>query len=71
MNRPNVVHDLRNVCSDEPSELREKLALAMDGIAAVFESNGLHKQGNILTAERYLKHAQHFQRLAAAIRGAE
>lgn len=71
MNRPpRIVSDLRSVMAlDYTEEQRSKIAGSLSAIAREFESQGLHYQEHIPTAERYLRNARLFEQLAEAARG--
>lgn len=66
---PARLEDLRTVYSHESPEVRERTAMSLDGIAVALESGALHWQGNESAAERYMRTAKIFARMAAAVRG--
>lgn len=68
MTEPKLVTDLRSVFSDRPYSWKENIVEALSALARVCESEGLHYQAHEPTAERYMKHARFFERLAEAIR---
>lgn len=65
---PKLVTDLRSLFSGHTDEQRSSISQELLNIACEFESQGLHYQANEPTAERYMKHARFFERLAEAIR---
>lgn len=69
MNLKQLEDDIKSIYSDESRDLRESLAKPLDGIASLFGEHGLHRQENIPVADRYLRNAALFERLAEAIRG--
>lgn len=70
MNMPRLAQDLRSIFAND-FDNREDVVNALRGIAVRFESQGLHSQGHAPTADRYIAHAEKFNKMADAIQGAE
>lgn len=68
MTEPKPITDIKSVFSDHTRTQKAHLAMALEALASEFESQGLHYQSHIPTAERYMEHARLFERLAEAIR---
>lgn len=69
MNMPRLAQDLRTLFTGD-FDTRTDVVNALRGIAVRFESQGLHSQGHAPTADRYIAHAEKFNKMADAIEGA-